>query len=35
MIGAGRHVADLPLLYQRIRPVLMAHHERPLSELHW
>jgi len=34
-IGAGRHFADLPLLYQRTRQVLMAHHERPLYALHW
>jgi hypothetical protein len=33
--GAGRCCPDLPQLYQRTRRVLMAHHERPLYELHW
>src|SRR5512145_2649644 len=34
-IGAGRCFADLLLLYQRTRHVLMAHHERPIYEFHW
>jgi transposase len=34
-IGAGRCFADLPLLYQRTRQVLMAHHERPIYEFRW
>ena len=34
-IGAGRCFVDLPLLYQRTRQVLMAHHERPIYEFHW
>ena len=34
-IGAGRCFADLHLLYQRTRQVLMAHHERPIYEFHW
>jgi hypothetical protein len=34
-IGAGRCCVDLPLLYQRTRQVLMAHHERPIYEFHW
>jgi transposase-like protein len=34
-IGAGRGFADLPLLYQRTRQVLMAHQERPIYEFHW
>ena len=34
-IGAGRCFANLPLLYQRTRQVLMAHHERPISTFHW
>jgi DDE superfamily endonuclease len=34
-IGAGRGFADLPLLYQRTRHVLIAHQERPTYEFHW
>jgi hypothetical protein len=34
-IGAGRWFADLHLLYQRTRQVLMAHQERPIYEFHW
>ncbi len=34
-IGAGRCFADLQLLYQRTRQVLMAHQERPIYEFHW
>jgi transposase len=34
-IGAGRGFADLHLLYQRTRQVLMAHHERPIYAFHW
>jgi DDE superfamily endonuclease len=34
-IGAGRGFADLHLLYQRTRQVLMAHQERPIYEFHW
>jgi hypothetical protein len=34
-IGAGRYFANLHLLYQRTRQVLMAHHERPIYEFHW
>ena len=34
-IGAGRCFADLHLLYQRTRQVLMAHQERPIYEFHW
>ena len=34
-IGAGRGFATLHLFYQRTRQVLMAHHERPISEFHW
>ena len=34
-IGAGRCFAELHLLSQRTRQVLMAHHERPLYEFHW
>jgi len=34
-IGAGRCFAELHLLYQRPRQVLMAHHERPIYEFHW
>ena len=30
-IGAGQYLADLPLRYQRTHPVLMTHHERPIS----
>jgi DDE superfamily endonuclease len=33
--GAGRCFADLHLLYQRTRQVLMAHQERPIYEFHW
>ena len=33
--GAGQYFADLPLLYQRTRQVLMAPHERPTYEFHW
>jgi hypothetical protein len=35
VIGAGRCFANLPLLYQRTRQVLMAHQERPIYEFHW
>ena len=34
-IGAGRGFADLHLLYQRTRQVLMAHQERPIYEFYW
>jgi transposase len=34
-IGARRCFANLPLLYQRTRQVLMAHHERPIYAFHW
>jgi DDE superfamily endonuclease len=34
-IGARRYFANLHLLYQRTRQVLMAHHERPIYEFHW
>ena len=34
-IGAGRCLGNLHLLYQRTRHVLMAHHERPIYEVHW
>jgi hypothetical protein len=34
-IGAGRCFADLHLLYQRTRQVLMTHQERPIYEFHW
>jgi transposase len=34
-IGAGRGFADLHLLYQRTRHVLMAHQERPIYAFHW
>jgi hypothetical protein len=34
-MGAGRCCANLPLLYQRTRQVLMAHHERPIYAFHW
>jgi len=34
-IGAGRCVADLHLLSQRTRQVLMAHQERPIYAFHW
>lgn len=34
-IGAGRCLADLHLLYQRTRQVLMAHHERPIFAFSW
>jgi hypothetical protein len=34
-IGAGRCFANLPLLYQRTRQVLMAHQERPISAFRW
>jgi hypothetical protein len=34
-IGAGRWFADLHLLYQRPRQVLMTHQERPIYEFHW
>jgi len=33
-IGAGRCFANLPLLYQRTRQVLMAHQERPIYAFH-
>ena len=35
IIGAGRCFANLHLLYQRTRHVLMAHQERPIYEFHW
>jgi hypothetical protein len=34
-IGTGRGCANLHLLYQRTRQVLMGHHERPIYEFHW
>ena len=34
-IGAGRGFADLHLLYQRARQVLMAHQERPIYTFRW
>jgi transposase len=34
-IGAGRCFADLHLLYQRTRQVLMAHQERPIYAFRW
>jgi hypothetical protein len=34
-IGAGRCFADLHLLYQRTRQVLMAHQERPIYTFRW
>jgi DDE superfamily endonuclease len=34
-IGAGRCCADLHLLYQRTRQVLMAHQERPIDAFRW
>jgi transposase len=34
-IGAGRCCANLHLLYQRTRQVLMAHQERPIYAFHW
>jgi len=34
-IGAGRCFANLHLLYQRTREVLMTHQARPLYEFHW
>ena len=34
-LGAGRCFANLPLLYQRTRQVLMAHQERPIYAFHW
>ena len=34
-IGAGRCFANLHLLYQRTRQVLMAHQERPIYAFHW
>ncbi len=34
-IGAGRCFADLQLLYQRTRKVLMTHQERPIFEFSW
>jgi transposase len=34
-INAGRAFANLHLLYQRTRQVLMAHQERPIYEFHW
>ena len=34
-IGAGRCFPDLHQLYQRTRPVLMAHQERPIYAFHW
>ena len=34
-IGAGRCFANLHLLYQRTRQVLMGHQERPIYAFHW
>jgi hypothetical protein len=34
-IGAGRCCPDLQQLSQRVRRVLMDHHERPISAFHW
>jgi len=34
-IGAGRCFPDLQQLYQRVRRVLMDHHERPIYAFHW
>jgi transposase len=34
-IGAGRCLANLHLLYQRTRQVLMVHQERPIYAFHW
>jgi hypothetical protein len=34
-IGAGRCFANLHLLYQRTRQVLMAHQERPIYAFRW
>jgi hypothetical protein len=34
-IGAGRCFANLHLLSQRTRQVLMAHQERPMYAFHW
>jgi hypothetical protein len=34
-IGAGRGFANLHLLYQRTRQVLIAHQARPIYEFHW
>jgi hypothetical protein len=34
-IGAGRCFPDLQELYQRVRRVLMDHHERPIYAFHW
>jgi len=34
-LGAGRCFADLHLLSQRTRQVLMAHQARPIDALHW
>ena len=34
-VGAGRCFANLHLLYQRTRQVLMTHQERPIYEFHW
>ena len=34
-IGAGRCFANLHVLYQRARQVLMAHQERPIYKFHW
>ena len=33
--GAGRCFPDLQQLYQRVRRVLMDHHEHPISAFHW
>jgi len=32
---AGLCLANLDLLYQRTRQVLMAHQERPIYAFHW
>jgi transposase len=34
-MGAGRCFTTLQPLYWRTRPVLMAHHERPIYAFHW
>ena len=34
-IGAGRCFPDLQQLYQRVRRVLMDHHEQPIYTFHW
>ena len=34
-IGAGRGFPDPQQLYQRVRRVLMDHHEQPIYTFHW